>query len=122
MAAHEAAGGHLLLKHVGQTESQLMNRLAAEPKITGSSSFYDRATAEGAVSNLLDAKHAEIGQWLSGSTNRLRLDHTFSEPVGISVSRGASGAIDVSSSRVILVRDPSFSTGYRILTGYPTKP
>lgn len=55
LAAHEAAGGHLLLKHVGQSESQLMARLAAEPRITGSSSFYDRAVAESAVSDALDA-------------------------------------------------------------------
>lgn len=38
---HENADGHLLQKHVGQTEPDLMARLANEPKISGSSSFYD---------------------------------------------------------------------------------
>lgn len=49
LAAHEAAGGHLIAKHVGQSEAQLLSRLSAEPRITGSSSFYDRAFAEKAV-------------------------------------------------------------------------
>ncbi|MFV3404163.1 RNase A-like domain-containing protein [Pseudomonas sp. NY15463] len=122
LAAHEAAGGHLLAKHVGQSEAQLLSRLSAEPKITGSSSFYDRTVAEKAVSQTLDMKRTEIANWLSGSANRLRLDHTLSNPVGISVARGASGAVDANSVRVILVRDSKISTGYKILTGFPTVP
>ncbi|HZF41809.1 MAG TPA: RNase A-like domain-containing protein [Sphingomonadaceae bacterium] len=122
LAAHEAAGGHLLVKHVGRSESQLMARLAAEPKITGSSSFYDRAGAESAVSNALDANAGNISRWLSGSSGRLRIDHTGGSPIGISVTRGASGAVDVNSTRLILVRNPSMSTGYHIRTGFPTRP
>ncbi|KRV73914.1 RNase A-like domain-containing protein [Pseudomonas citronellolis] len=122
LAAHEAAGGHLIAKHVGQSEAQLLSRLSAEPKITGSSSFYDRTFAEKAVSQTLDMKQAEIASWLSGSANRLRLDHTLSSPVGISVARGASSAVDASSVRVILVRDSKMPTGYKILTGFPTVP
>ncbi len=122
LAAHEAAGGHLIAKHVGQSEAQLLSRLSAEPKITGSSSFYDRTFAEKAVSQTLDMKQTEIASWLSGSANRLRLDHTLSSPVGISVARGASSAVDASSVRVILVRDSKMPTGYKILTGFPTVP
>ena len=122
LAAHEAAGGHLLLKHVGQTESQLMARLAAEPGITGASSFSSRAAAENAVSGALDANASNISRWLSGSSGRLRIDYTASNPVGISVARGTSGAVEVNSKRIILVRDPKLPTGYRIQTGFPTKP
>jgi hypothetical protein len=111
-----------LLKHVGQSEQSLLNRLSAEPNITGSSSFYDRAGAENAVSQLLDANQNSIANWLNGSGGRLRLDYSYPEPVGISVTRGASGAVDVNSARVILVRDPSMPTGYKILTGFPTTP
>lgn len=122
LAAHEAAGGHLLLKHVGQTETQLLDRLAVEPRISGSSSFYNRATAENAVSGVLDARQADVSSWLSGSSNRLRLDYSLPEPVGISVSRGVASAAEVNSARVILVRDPLMPLGYRIQTGFPTKP
>lgn len=87
----------MIAKHVGQSEAQLLSRLSAEPKITGSSSFYDRAFAEKAVSQTLDVKQIEIANWLSGSANRLRLDHTLSDPVGISVTRGVSGAVDANS-------------------------
>lgn len=122
LAADEAAGGHLLLKHVGQSEADLMARLAAEPKITGSSSFYDRAVAESAVSDAIDGNAGKISDWLSGSSGRLKIEYTGQSPVGITVARGASGAVDVSSFRLILVRNPSMPAGYHILTGFPIKP
>lgn len=112
----------MILKHVGQTEQSLMTRLANEPKISGSSSYYDRAMAENAVSQALDANQSAISTCLKGSAGRLRIDYTLPNPVGISVSRGATSAIDVNSTRTILVRDPSMPTGYKILTGFPTTP
>ncbi|MFG6446799.1 RNase A-like domain-containing protein [Roseateles sp. BYS180W] len=122
LQVHENAGGHLLEKHVGKTELDLRNRLAAEPNITGSSSFYDRPAAESAVSQTLDANQIKVSDWLSGTAPRLRLDHALTGPAGISVTRGAGGAVDASSVRVILVRDPRMPTGYRTLTGFPTLP
>lgn len=56
---------------------------------------------------------------VNGTSGRLRIDYSQSGPVGISVSRGATSAVDVSGIRIILVRDPSMSTGYRIHTGFP---
>jgi hypothetical protein len=122
LQAHEDAGGHLLDKHVGKTELDLQNRLAAEPNISGSSSFYGRSAAEDAVSRTLDANQTKISDWLSGTAPRLRIDYSLTDPVGISVTRGAAGAVDARSARVILVRDLSKTTGYRILTGFPTLP
>ena len=122
LKAHENAGGHLLAKHLGQTEQDLMTRLANEPKISGSSSFYDRATAESGVSKTLDANQFVVQNWLSGTSNRLRLDHSLSDPIGISVTRGATGAVEVGSDRIILVRDTSMPTGYKVLTEFPTLP
>lgn len=122
LKAHETAGGHLLLKHVGQSEGALMTRLANEPKISGSSSFYNRTTAENAVSQILDANQMKITDWLNGSSGRLRLDYSFPSPIGISVIRGATSANDVGSARVILGRDSSMPLGYKIITGFPTTP
>ncbi|RMR06797.1 DUF6861 domain-containing protein [Pseudomonas syringae group genomosp. 3] len=122
LEAHRVAGGHLIERHVGKTEAQLRDRLIDEPKITGSSSFYNRATAEKVVSELLDAKQKEIANWLSGSGGRLRLDGTQQSPTGISLTRASNTAADVNSVRVILVRDPNIQTGFKILTGYPTPP
>jgi filamentous hemagglutinin len=122
LQAHENAGGHLIGKHVGKSEDDLHNRLAVEPHINGSSSFYNRTSAEDAVSRVLDANQKEVSDWLRGAAPRLRLDQTLMDPVGISVTRGANGAVDASSARVILVRDQHMSTGYKILTGFPTLP
>ncbi|GGC66837.1 hypothetical protein GCM10011362_14180 [Marinobacter halophilus] len=122
LQTHENANGHLLHKHVGQSEQALMKRLAAETRISGSSSFYNRATAENAVSQVLEANQTKITDWLEGSGGRLPLDHTLTDPAGLSVTRGSANAVAVNSARVILVRDSSMPTGYKILTGYPTKP
>ncbi|MBT0952716.1 hypothetical protein HUW30_03235 [Bacillus velezensis] len=50
LAAHEAKGGHLIERHVGKTDQELLKRLEkskmSNKKISGSSSFKDRATAE----------------------------------------------------------------------------
>lgn len=99
-----------------------MDRLVAEPKITGSSSFYDRPTAERAMSQILDINKTTISNWLDGTASRLRLDYFFPDPVGISVIRGATGAIDASSARTILLRDSSMPNGYKIINGFPTQP
>ncbi|WP_278343304.1 RNase A-like domain-containing protein [Parageobacillus thermoglucosidasius] len=54
LAAHEAKGGHLIAKHVGKTDAELLQRLKDGPKITGASTFKDRATAEKIVSKVLN--------------------------------------------------------------------
>ena len=41
-------------------------------------------------------------------------------PIGISLSREVVGAVAASNVRVILQRDSLMTTGYRIVTGYPT--
>jgi hypothetical protein len=119
LAAHEAAGGHLIAKHVGKSEAELLQRLAAEPKITGSSSFFDRASAEKAVSQTLSSRNADIQAWLSGEGKKLQLDHRLLTPVGITVSKGANSAVQTNNLRVVLVRDAKMPTGYKILTGFP---
>ncbi|QBH01549.1 RNase A-like domain-containing protein [Xanthomonas oryzae] len=120
LQAHEDAGGHLLLKHVGQSENSLVERMVREPHITGSSSFYDRATAEMVVSKSLEANQSKISSWLNGSSSRMRLDQNFPDSVGITVTSGATSAVEVNSARVVLVRDPSMPMGYRVQTGFPT--
>lgn len=119
--AHEAAGGHLLLKHVGQSETQLLQRLANEPGISGSSSFYNRDTAESAIARTLDAKQAEVRAWLNTSKPQMKIEYTLPENVGITIDHGMTNAIDTSNLRLILRRDPSMPTGYRIHTGFPTQ-
>ena len=119
LAAHEAAGGHTIARHIGKTDADLASRLAAEPRISGASSFTDRAIAESAIAQTIDANQAAINTWLSGSSPRLVVNHTLSGPVGRSLARGAARPIDALGVRLVLQRDPSLPTGYRIVTGFP---
>ena len=58
----EAAGGHILRKHVGQTDAQLRERLEQERHITGASTYTDRATAEHAVGAAIAQSQGRIQQ------------------------------------------------------------
>jgi hypothetical protein len=100
----------------------LLARLATEPRISSISSYFDRATAENVIAQVLEGSQIAISIWLSGWSERFGVDYSMSEPVGIFLARGATGAVIVNSTRIILVRDPSMPTGYRILTGFPIKP
>lgn len=121
LAAHEAAGGHLLRKHVGQTEAELAARLAAEPGIAAASSFFDKATAEAAISEALKANQAKIDDWMKTPSKKLLLAYTSPTPVGVSVLGGASDAVEASKVQAVLIKDATMPSGYRILTGYPVK-
>lgn len=60
LATHELKGGHLVERHVGKTDEQLLDRLKTNPKITGSSTFKDRMTAERVANTVLtDSKNIE---------------------------------------------------------------
>jgi len=117
--AHENAGGHLISLHIGKTDAELAARLSSNSRISGSSSFSSRAIAEGAVSDTIGANQSAISSWLNGSGNRMVINHNTGNVVGRSITRGATSAVDAISVRVVLQRDSSLSTGYRIVTGYP---
>src|SRR5271163_2892690 len=63
----ERAGGHIIRKHVGQTEQQLRNRLEREHDITGASTYTDLSTAEHAVGAAIAQSQGEIQNWLGRS-------------------------------------------------------
>ncbi|MBX9677980.1 MAG: hypothetical protein K2X38_04390 [Gemmataceae bacterium] len=88
LADHEAAGGHLIARHVGRTDAQLAARLAAERRISGASTFTDLAAADRGVA----ANEGAIRSWLAGSSSRTVVEHTLPGPVGRTLTRGATGA------------------------------
>jgi len=118
--SHEKAGGHLLERHVGQSEQQLLSRVEQNRRISGASSFLDRPGAERAVSQALEVNDSGIERFLNGDERRLVINHSLEETVGISVRRGDAAAETASNVRVVLERDPKMSIGYRIVTGFPT--
>ncbi|MGM0923934.1 MAG: ribonuclease YeeF family protein [Bacillota bacterium] len=123
LATHELKGGHLIERHVGKTDEQLLERLKTNPKITGSSTFKDRMTAEKVANIVLsDSKNIEkIQKWLSDPNSRPTLPLKYKgdgEIIGRSVSRNSEVVENVTNAKVILKKN---NDGSFILTGYPVK-
>jgi len=122
LSVSEAAGGHLLAKHVGLlnnglTDVQLAARLASQPRILAVSTFASRAEAEAGVASVLKMRSSEIANWLgSGAKKPLTLNAPFSG--GRVLLRGATSTVPGTGIRVILRSGGPNS--YYILTGFPT--
>ncbi len=118
LSQDEAAGGHILRKHVGRTDDQLRERLEHEPSISGASTYTDRDTAEHAVGAAIATSQDRIQRWLnrpSGHPN-LVLDYDSSQPLGRTINRGDSQSRPCSHAVVVLkYAAPSFY----VLTSYP---
>ncbi|WP_369683866.1 RNase A-like domain-containing protein [Salipaludibacillus sp. LMS25] len=123
LAAHELKGGHLIDRHIGKTDEQLLGRLKNNPKITGSSSFKDRATAERVADAVLkDPKNIKkVQKWLPDSNSRPTLPLKYKgdgEILGRSVTRNSQVIENVTNAKIILKKANNDSF---ILTGYPVK-
>ncbi|MGD0468749.1 MAG: RNase A-like domain-containing protein [Terriglobales bacterium] len=131
LSQDEAAGGHILRKHVGQTDEQLRERLDREPRITGASTYTDRATAEHAVGAAIAESQDRIQRWLSrsGGHPNLVLDYDSDAPIGRTITRD-HGSRDRSSrnlgesqsrpcSHALVVLKYAGPNDYYVLTSYP---
>lgn len=120
LTAHELKGGHLIDRHVGKTDEELLERMKSNPKITGSSTFKDRATAEKVASEVLTDKNNKkiIQSWLSNpqSKSTLVLEYQGIEVIGRGVKRGSTTVENKTNARIVLKKD---GKGNYILTGYP---
>lgn len=119
LSQDEAAGGHVLRKHVGRTDNELRDRLERERNISGASTYTDRATAEHAIGSAIAQSHNRIQSWLnrSGGHANLVLDYDSDQPIGRTINRGDSQSSPCSHALVVLKFDPP--AGYHVLTSYP---
>jgi toxin YxiD len=119
----EAAGGHILRKHVGQTDEQLRERLEQERHITGASTYTDRATAEHAVGAAIAQSQERIQSWLSrsGGHPNLVLDYDSEAPIGRTINRGENQSRPCAHAVVVLRCDLKYAgpKDYYVLTSYP---
>ncbi|MFL1419948.1 RHS repeat-associated core domain-containing protein [Pseudomonas fildesensis] len=118
---HEEAGGHLLEKHVEQTDAQLFTRLELEPHIPAASTFRNKKEAEALVSKSLTNRREEILKFLEGKKDKHIINESSNLPVGLSAIRGAEASIPVYNFILVLKRKPKMPDGYLLLTGYPEK-
>jgi toxin YxiD len=119
LSQDEAAGGHILRKHVGQTDDELRERLERERHISGASTYTDRPTAEHAVGAAIAQSQDRIERWLSrpGGHPNLVLDYDSSEPIGRTINRGEDRSHPCSHALVVLKY--SGPNDYYVLTSYP---
>jgi hypothetical protein len=119
LSQDERAGGHILRKHVGQSEEDLRRRLEREENITGASTYTDRSTAEHVVGAVIAKSQDRIQEWLSrpGRHPNLVLDYDGDEAIGRTMNRGEH------QSRVcthaIVVLKYAGPGNYYVLTSYP---
>jgi Bacterial CdiA-CT RNAse A domain len=119
LSRDEAAGGHILRKHVGQTEEQLRQRLERERNITGASTYTDRSTAEHAVGTAIAEAQGKIERWLerSGRHPNLVLDYESVDPIGRTMNRGENQSRPCTHALVVLKY--AGPNRYYVLTSYP---
>lgn len=119
LAAHEAAGGHAIARHVGRTEQQLRARFEDNPRMKISSTFVDRVSAERFVSAAINAEQERVREFVASGRPSLTIDYVAKDTTGISVQRGIPGIVHVNGVRIVLIKAPSMPDGYLILTAYP---
>jgi Bacterial CdiA-CT RNAse A domain len=119
LSQDETAGGHILRKHVGQTDDELRERLERERHITGASTYTDRPTAERAVGAAIAQSQSRIESWLgrTGGHANLVLDYDSPEPIGRTMNRGEDRAHPCSHALVVLKY--AGPDDYYVLTSYP---
>jgi filamentous hemagglutinin len=119
LSQDEIAGGHILRKHVGQTDEQLRERLEQERHITGASTYTDRAAAEHAVGAAIAQSQGRIQDWLYGSGGHpnLVLDYDSEDPLGRTMNRGENQSHPCKHALVVLKY--AGPNRYYVLTSYP---
>ncbi|WP_448654328.1 RNase A-like domain-containing protein [Pseudomonas fluorescens] len=117
--SHEKSGGHLIRKHVGQTDAQLTERLESEPTIPAASTFRTLEEAEALVSKSLAANNQKILEFLKGKKDKLLIRESSSQQIGVSVIRGTEKSVPAFKFLLVLKRKQNMPKGYLLLTGYP---
>ncbi|MGE2835413.1 RNase A-like domain-containing protein [Mycobacterium sp. SMC-4] len=116
LSASEAAGGHLLERHVGKSFDELAARLEST-RLPVVSSFYNADEAASATASALQQNHQVIDNWLSdGAQGKIELVAPFRG--GQVLHRGATEAVEGSGVRVVLEGDGT--GGWYVLTGFVT--
>jgi hypothetical protein len=118
LSRDEAAGGHVLRKHVDRTDDELRDRLEREHHIAAASTYTDRATAEHAIGTAIAESQNRIQSWLnrSGARPNLVLDYDASQPIGRTINRGEQQSHPCSKAVVVLKYAVA---SYYVLTSYP---
>jgi len=113
---NEARGGHVLEKHVGKTDTELLKRLRDEPGLSAASTFADEATAEQVIRHAIESNHDAISSWMRRSNEkRFELSYTASSVIGRILEKNSSHGSASKEAIIVLKRS---TEGYFVLTAY----
>jgi hypothetical protein len=115
-------GGHVIERHVGWTDAELIARAnGAKSSKGGASSYSSLEAADYFTSETIQQNGEVVQSWLAGTDGRLVINGTFNQTTGRWVLGGGNSPQWVSETRIVLVRDPNKTSGYTILTSYPSR-
>ena len=120
--AGSKAGGHTIREHVGKSAQELLDRFAKKPSLQRSSSFFDLATAESAISQTVRANARAIRAWSRSAavgSKPVAFEHDIGTVVGIGVQRGSTAVSQLTKVRVTLNMRTYNGKPFYILTAHP---
>ena len=114
--------GHLIERHAGWTDQELVNRVITT-NISGASTFIDDITMDNTLSNILwngNNLNNDISNWLYNSTTpRFKNNYNVNSVIGKGVyPNDITNVIDLTRVRIILDREGEF---FIPKTFYPIK-
>lgn len=115
--------GHLIKKHINQTDKQLIARAnGLNAPRGGVSSFSSKEAAEHFVDLTIKDNKENIRRWLNSNPGNKpeAFSSKFDTSTGRHVRMHSDSVSNVNGVKIILQRDPSRPEGYRILTGHPS--
>ncbi|MFC8732682.1 polymorphic toxin-type HINT domain-containing protein [Luteimicrobium sp. NPDC057192] len=115
LAEHEAAGGHVIARHVAKSDAYLVAR---GRKLA--STFTDVETAERVTAANLRSNAKKIGNWLATTDSRLTIRNTMSPADGAVYVRAWGRIVRPQAVVTHLVRDSRMPNGYQVRTSFPT--
>ena len=125
---NEQMGGHILGKHIGKTDANLMLRLMTSKNKSGkitinaSSSFTDTNIAESVINTTIEGNYLKIKNWLKSDVyDNLLLKYEGGTVIGRGISRNAFLAGEGVSARTnaIIILKKVNKSKYFVLTAYP---
>ncbi len=130
----EQSGGHTIQEHVGKSEEYLLSRLNDQllsiqsrgdtaQGLTAQGSFPSLEAADKPVNSTVAQNQGKVDVVAQGLLPRAELDAYFPSPTGYEAfarnERSQPEIRETDGVRVVIVRDASFSRGYRVLTAFP---
>jgi hypothetical protein len=101
LGLNERLGGHVIAKHVGLTDAQLVGRAAREG-LDFASTFASREAAENAIRSGLTSNYGRVRAFIESDLKGTEIVEVFNRPVGRVYNAAAKSFYDSAVVRIVL--------------------